>query len=78
MAKAIDYSEFKEVYPMDLGSFMLYSQEGYRIPLNQAQEIFNNPHWKTYYIDGKGRFLVADNRTGKTMELKIKQFQETS
>lgn len=74
MAKKIDYSELKEVYPMDLGAFMLYTQEGYKMPKNHIQDIFNAPCWKSYYIDGKGRFLVVDNRNGKATELKIKQF----
>ena len=74
MENKINYSELKEVYLTSLGAFMLYTQEGYKMPENHIQDIFNAPFWKSYYIDGKGRFLVVDNRNGKAMELKIKQF----
>jgi len=76
MAK-IDYTGLKEVYPMDLGGFMLYSQEGYRLPDKLVQDIFTSPWWKSYYIDGAGRFVVADTRNGKAMEFKIKQFENS-
>lgn len=75
MTKKIDYSGLYEIYPMDLGSFMLYTQEGYWLSMKEVEKVFSEPQWKTYYIDGKGRFVVADNRTGKAMELKIKQFE---
>lgn len=75
MAKQnLDKTNLTEVYPMDLGAFMLYDQSGYKMPMNHIQKIFNEPMWKSYYIDGKGRFVVVDNRCGGVMELKIKQF----
>ena len=74
MTKKFDKTNFTEVYPMDLGSFMLYDQSGYRMPENHIQKIFNEPMWKSYYVDGKGCFVVVDNRNGEFMELGIKQF----
>ena len=74
MENKINYSELKEVYLTSLGAFMLYTQEGYKMPKNQIQDIFSAPCWKSYYIDGRGNFLVVDNRSRKAMELKIKQF----
>ena len=74
MEDKINYSELEKVYLRNLGAFMLYTQEGYKIPKNQVQDICSGRCWKSYYIDGRGNFLVADNRSGKAMELKIKQF----
>lgn len=63
-----------EVYPLDLGSFKLYNAIEQELGMRDMQEIFNMPMWKSYYIDGKGRFAVVDNRNGKSQEYKIIQF----
>ena len=73
--KNLDKTNLTEVYPWDLGSYMLYYMSGYKMPMNHIQKIFNEPIWKSYYIDGNGRFIVVDHRNGEVMELKIKQFQ---
>lgn len=63
-----------EVYPMDLGSFVLYNEKGEQLPEKAVQLLFNQPMWKSYYVDGKGGFVCVDNRTGKFTRLEIKQF----
>ena len=80
MAKKIDYSDTKEIFPMDLGNFKLYDMSGYLMPKNHIQKIFNAPMWKSYYLgnltdqNGFKRFIVSSIMDGSVMELKIKQF----
>ena len=64
----------REVYPMDLGMFSLYDSKGEQLTEKAVQLIFNQPMWKSYFVDGKGGFVCVDNRTGKFTRLEIKQF----
>ncbi len=78
MKENLDKTGLTEVYPMELGRFMLYDRWGYRVPQSRVQAIFNMPMWKSYYIDGKGRFVIVDNLYGKIEELRIEQVQNVS
>lgn len=69
-----DNPELKEVYATELGSFMLYDHRGENLTLNLVEKIFSEAWWKSYYIDGKGKFIAVDNRNGNSMEFTIKQF----
>lgn len=64
----------KEVYPEELGRFHLFHKvTGKELTHAEMQEIFNAPVWKSYYINGIGRFVFVDVRTGKSHEYKIVQ-----
>ena len=64
----------REVYPMDLGAFILCNSKGESLPEKAVQLIFDQPMWKSYFVDDKGGFVCVDNRTGKFTRLEIKQF----
>ena len=64
-------STLTEVYPMDLGEFILTDKMGVKLTLAKVQDIFNAPMWKSYYLGDSSRFVAVDHRTGKSQEYKI-------
>lgn len=62
-----------EVYPEDLGAFYLTDSVGRKLENRDMQKIFNDVIWKSFFIDGAGRFACVDHRNGKGIELKITQ-----
>jgi len=67
---------FEQIFLMDIGAFKLFENNGRVVTALEAQELFNEPYWKSYYINKENRFIAVDNRNGKMQQFIIRRFPE--